>query len=162
MKGLILGKFMPLHSGHINIIDYALSLVDELLILVVSKDGECIDGSIRVEWLEITYKNEPRVKVQRFHHQLPHDGVFTQERMLMWCEAIKSSIPQVDLVVSSESYGAFLAEYLGAAYRVYDQDRKQVNLSGTEIRRNPKAYFDYLPACVQSYYRQVMDAYEKG
>lgn len=158
MKGLILGKFMPLHLGHINIIDYALSLVDELLILVVSKDGECIDGDVRVEWLEITYQNEPRVNVKRFHHQLPHDGVFTNERMLMWCEAIKNAIPQVDLVVSSESYGAFLAEYLGATYKVYDQERTQVNLSGTEIRKNPKAYFSYLPPCVQDYYRQVLDA----
>ena len=34
--GLIIGKFMPLHRGHMVLIDYARSRVDRLTVLVCS------------------------------------------------------------------------------------------------------------------------------
>lgn len=35
-KGLVIGKFMPIHKGHIKLIDYALNNCDTLIILVLS------------------------------------------------------------------------------------------------------------------------------
>lgn len=43
-KGLIMGKFMPLHKGHMAMIDFALSKVDNLTILVVANATDQIHG----------------------------------------------------------------------------------------------------------------------
>ena len=41
-KGLVLGKFMPLHKGHIHLIETAAAEVDELTVLVCSTKEEPI------------------------------------------------------------------------------------------------------------------------
>jgi HTH-type transcriptional repressor of NAD biosynthesis genes len=152
MIGLTLGKFMPFHLGHIKLIEFALEQVDQLIILVVSKDNEDIPKEVRLNWLETYYCGDSRVRIISFHHNLPHDGVFTDEKINQWCHAIGAVVPKVDRVYTSETYGIYLASYLGADYRLFDQDRIQVHISGTQIRKEPMRYFEFLPKSVQAYY----------
>ncbi len=152
MRGLIMGKFMPLHFGHIEMIKFALKRVNELIILVVLKDAEAIEGDIRVKWLQTYFEGQEKVKIISFHHRLPHDGNFTVANMDRWCEAIAEVVPTIDMIISSESYGGYLAQYLGVDFCVYDQERQSFPISGTDIRKNPEAYFEWLPECVKDYY----------
>lgn len=152
MVGLTLGKFMPLHNGHLALIDFALRQVDMLYVLVVSKVGDDIAGDVRVDWLRTVYTSQPKIVVQLFHHDLPHDGVFTKARMAQWCEAIKAAVPEIDSVFTSEPYGEVLASYLGARHHCFDSGRENWPISGTEIRQDPLEHLEKLPVCVRQFY----------
>jgi HTH-type transcriptional regulator, transcriptional repressor of NAD biosynthesis genes len=50
-SGLIIGKFMPLHSGHQFLIDFARAQVTRLDVVVFTKTAEPIPGRLRAAWL---------------------------------------------------------------------------------------------------------------
>lgn len=50
-RGLVLGRFLPPHSGHIYLCDTARRLVDELTILVVQEAGDMIPARTRLRWM---------------------------------------------------------------------------------------------------------------
>jgi HTH-type transcriptional repressor of NAD biosynthesis genes len=149
--GLVMGKFMPFHKGHEALIDFALTKMDQLMILIVTKKGEVIPAQTREKWLIDHYKNKP-VRVKIFRHDLPHDGKFNQEDMLKWCEAIASQFPMIDAFISSEAHGDFLANYMNIKHILFEADRCSVPISATEIRKHPQDYKEYLTEEVKAYY----------
>ena len=50
-RGFLLGKFMPLHAGHVALIEAARRLVDRLTVLVCWLPGDPIPGELRLLWL---------------------------------------------------------------------------------------------------------------
>jgi HTH-type transcriptional repressor of NAD biosynthesis genes len=63
-------------------------------------------------------------------------------------------LPDVQLLVSSEPYGEFVSEYMGIEHHFFDLNRTKYPVSGTKIRKNPLANWDYLPDAVKPYYQQ--------
>ncbi len=61
-RGLVLGKFSPLHKGHIELINYARQHCGELTVLICSTESEPISGLIRLGWIEELYKNDNQIK----------------------------------------------------------------------------------------------------
>ncbi len=59
---------------------------------------------------------------------------------------------RTDYVFASEDYGDKLAEILGAQYIPVDKARSLVPISGTQVRQNAIANWDYLPSCVRPYF----------
>lgn len=60
---------------------------------------------------------------------------------------------KIDVVFAGSDYqGQNLWETLYKESKVIYFDRGVINISSTEIRRNPYQYFDYLPDCVKKYY----------
>ncbi|MCK8059766.1 MULTISPECIES: adenylyltransferase/cytidyltransferase family protein [unclassified Fusibacter] len=149
--GLVMGKFMPFHKGHIALIEFGLTKVDHLIVLIVTKKDEEIPVEVREKWLQSHYKDQA-VTVEIFRHDLPHDGGFGEEDMLKWCEAIASRYPDIDAFISSEAHGDFLANYMGIEHISYEPDRCSLPISATEIRKNPKEYGEYLTEEVKAYY----------
>ena len=49
--GLVLGKFLPPHAGHLYLIETALREVDHLTVLVCSLEREPIPGALRFHWM---------------------------------------------------------------------------------------------------------------
>jgi len=60
-RGLVFGKFMPLHRGHQHLIDTALSQCDDLTIVVYDSDppGDFapMPVELRLGWLQALYPN---------------------------------------------------------------------------------------------------------
>ena len=50
--GFVLGKFYPLHRGHIHLIESANKQVDKLIVIIGSLKSESISGDIRYTWLK--------------------------------------------------------------------------------------------------------------
>jgi HTH-type transcriptional repressor of NAD biosynthesis genes len=150
-NGLILGKFLPFHKGHEALINFGLSICEHLTVAVVSKRDEVIPMEIRLGWLKDHFA-ACTITITPFYHDLPHDGKFTEADRLLWCEAIKTRFPKIDVLISSESYGHNLAEYMGIEHREFDAKRTAIPVSATAIRNNPMAYREYLPKEVQLYY----------
>ena len=56
--GLVFGKFMPLHKGHLALIDFALKHCTHLTIILCYTNNEPIKGEIREQWLRKAFENE--------------------------------------------------------------------------------------------------------
>ena len=50
-RGLVLGKFLPPHAGHVYLCEFARNYVDELTIVVGTLAREPIAGTTRFAWM---------------------------------------------------------------------------------------------------------------
>lgn len=148
--GLIIGKFLPFHKGHQYLIDYALSRVDFLTIMVGTLKREPISGPLRVDWVRKTYPQANVVHCDDENPQYPEEHPAFWD---IWIRSIRKRCPTgPDYVFSSEDYGDELARRLGAKHILCDKERGAVPVSGTAIRSNPYAYWNFLPPPVKAYY----------
>lgn len=147
--GLIIGKFMPVHAGHMALIAAAQAQVDRLTLILFSKPSEPIPGAVRLGWLRALY---PTLTI----HHIDQDGLVDFDdaaAWAFWVGAIRAAHPEpVAVVFSSEAYGPELARRLGARHVVFDPERAQVPISATQIRADPLAHWQHLPAPVRPYY----------
>jgi HTH-type transcriptional repressor of NAD biosynthesis genes len=151
-RGLVIGKFMPLHLGHVALIRFAASQCDELIVSLSYKPDDPIDGSLRFEWIQEFFKNEPNIKpaisVDDFDNEaLPHE-----ERTKLWATFIKKKFLPIDILFSSEEYGEPFGKSLGAKHTMFDPQRKQFPVSATLIRENPFRYWHFLPGIVRPFF----------
>jgi HTH-type transcriptional repressor of NAD biosynthesis genes len=153
-NGFVLGKFMPLHAGHIFLIETAQASSERLTILLCSQPDDPIPGILRFEWLE---KQFPYANVVHHPKPLPRD----QANPLfwdLWRRSIQEHCPgqSFDAVFSSEAYGPRLAEALKARHVEVDLPRAAFPVSGTDIRTDPKAFQQYIPEIVRPYYQKYL------
>jgi NadR type nicotinamide-nucleotide adenylyltransferase len=149
VRGLVLGKFLPYHTGHAHLIREARSRVDELTVLVCSIRREPIAGALRYRWVRDAHPDCRVVHVAEEVPQAPdeHEAFWT-----VWKELIGRHAGAVDVVFTSESYGDELARHLGARHVCVDPARSTVPISGTALREDPMANWRYLPREVRPYF----------
>lgn len=160
--GLIIGKFMPLHKGHIALIEFALEHCDELIVLVSASDDEPITGTQRLEWLQELYKDNGKVKpiMLNYDDLILSDAettVSSEGLSKLWANYLKEQLPPIDVIFASEAYGAYMSRFLDCEAVIYDEPCKIVPVSATQIRNDPFTYFPFLPDVVQAYYNQKSD-----
>jgi len=150
-KGLTLGKYMPVHKGHLALIDFAKQHCDLLYVLVCASDPqESISGKIRWEWMKKVCKGDSKVEVCYSDDPVPYTAHSSREISQIWAAYLKPKFPDVTLFFSSEPYGDFLAEYMNIKHLTFNPQRDFVPISATDIRNNPTKYYDYLPYQIQS------------
>jgi HTH-type transcriptional regulator, transcriptional repressor of NAD biosynthesis genes len=150
-SGFLLGKFLPLHRGHMYLIDTARQQVDELTVLVCTLKREPIPGQLRYEWVKSLY---PDVNVIHYAEDIPQTPDEHPDFWVIWHDLIRQYVPVgPDFVFSSEHYGDKLAEVLGARHICADLPRLKYPVSGTAVRENPKAMWGLIPPVVQDYYK---------
>jgi NadR type nicotinamide-nucleotide adenylyltransferase len=147
--GLVIGKFLPPHRGHLHLIATAAAAVDRLTVLLFSKAAEPIPGELRAAWMR-----ELCPQAQVLHSAEEHPVDFGDPAVwALWIGAIRRVLPAgPDLVFSSEAYGDELARRLGARHVAVDRERRAVPVSATRIRAAPLANWEYLPPCVRPHY----------
>ncbi len=148
--GLVLGKFMPPHLGHLHLIEFARSFVDELTVVVGTLASEPIDGVLRHGWMSELVPGAHVVHLTDENPQLPEEH---PDFWGIWQRSLERVVPRpVDFVFASDAYGATLAKVLGATFVPVDPARTELPISGSAIRRDPFAHWDYLPRCVRPFY----------
>jgi HTH-type transcriptional repressor of NAD biosynthesis genes len=137
-RGLVLGKFAPLHAGHQLLIETALARVDELVILVYpAPEVTWIPLARRAEWIRALY---PRARVVEGHDG-PTSAGRAASAMREQEEYILRTVPQpVTHFFSSEWYGEHVSRALGAEDVRVDPERRRVPVSGTLVRADPFAH----------------------
>lgn len=150
--GLVIGKFMPFHTWHQALISFASKLCDILTVAVCSLPEEPIPWTIRYQRVKDAFANNPGIVVDHITQELPGSSESSREISKIWSEYLKKKYPSVDLIISSEPYGAYVAEYMGIDHAEYDIPRAQHQVSGTLIRKDPFAYRDFLPDHVKGYF----------
>lgn len=153
--GLVLGKFMPLHKGHMALIDFSLQHCDQLIVLLCSSEKEKIPGAIRKEWLRETYKNNDRIRVEHVEYnedELPNTSVSSHAVSEKWAAFIGKTFPEVNIFFSSEPYGEYVANFLHIDHICFDQERNTVRVAASGILLDPYNTWDLIASAARSYF----------
>ncbi|MDG4598016.1 MAG: AAA family ATPase [Candidatus Contendobacter sp.] len=143
-RGLIVGKFYPPHRGHHFLINTALARVDELHVIVCGQPAQQPAGALRAAWLREVH---PEAQVLLIDDTLdPNDSKVWAEHSIRWLGFVP------DVVFSSEDYGDRFAHFLGCRHVQVDKARRAVPISGTQVRADPLACWDYLEPPTRGYY----------
>ncbi len=149
-RGMVLGKFLPPHAGHVYLCEVARGWVDELTIVVGTLAAEPIAGELRVRWMRELF---PWARVVHLTDENPQDPREHPHFWSIWRASLERVLPaRPNLVFASETYGEKLAEVLGARFVMVDADRVNVPVSGTVIRNDPLAHWQHLPRCVRPHF----------
>lgn len=151
--GLIIGKFMPIHKGHMALINFANSRCDRLIICVCTLDGEPIEGQLRYKWVKEIYKDFKNIEVKHITERLHGKNLDIEKATKLWAKYLIKSIDPIDIIFSSEEYGNYLAKYINAKHIQFDPNRKNNKISATMIRNNPLKYRNFIPDIVKPYFK---------
>ncbi|GAA2094994.1 AAA family ATPase [Actinomadura alba] len=166
--GLVIGKFYPPHAGHHHLIDTAAAACERLTVVAAASSVESIPIALRAAWLR---ERHPQAHVEIV--AVVDDAEIDYDSDLIWAEHVAAfraglevasglgvgavDVPPVDAVFSSEHYGAELARRFGAEHVPVDPPRARFPVSGTAVRRDPAACWDWLsPAVRQHLARRVV------
>lgn len=153
-SGLVLGKWMPLSVGHTYLISSAANGCDKLTVLACSIKSESIPGELRYKWVKSfcnSYKDK-NIKVINMTEELPQLPEEHAQFWDIWCDVIKKSCPDIDVIYSSEDYGFELAKRLNIKHELVDKERITHPISGTKIRENPYKNWKFIYADARQYF----------
>ncbi len=151
-RGLVIGKFMPLHNGHVALINFAAGQCDELIVSMSYTPSDPIAAAIRLRWLKETFQGNPKLTIQKIEDNFDQPELPLTERTAIWASVIKKHYGPIDIVFSSEDYGEPFAHQLGASHVSFDSERKLIPISATQIRQHPLRNWEYIPATVRPYF----------
>ncbi|MFA5831811.1 MAG: AAA family ATPase [Candidatus Paceibacterota bacterium] len=142
--GFIIGKFYPLHLGHMYLIDIARANCDHLIVWVCEKAEQTVLGHIRAGWIKELY---PDVEIRLVPDTLPDNDT---EGWAKYTVRVLGKAP--DIVFTSEDYGEPYAKAMGSEHMMVDKRRVHVPVSGTKVRENTEMNWEFLSAPVRAYY----------
>ncbi len=143
-RAVVAGKFYPPHQGHHLVIDAALAQADEVSVLLCVRPGDLIDGGLRAQWLR---EMHPRAEIL-----LIDDRYDEQDSALWGRNTIRWLGRAPDAVFASETYGAAYAQAMGCTYVAVDPARTLVPCSGTSVRENCFAQWQFLSPPVREWF----------
>lgn len=150
MNGVILGRFMPPHNGHLYLVDFARSMVDHLYVLVCTLASEPVPGELRYRWMT---ELAPTCTVIHITEEIPEARRGEAGATAIWADTIRRAVPEaVGRVFASEEYGWDLARHLKAQFIPVDPGRHNIPVSATEIRENPYVHWQFIPAPVRPWF----------
>jgi NadR type nicotinamide-nucleotide adenylyltransferase len=156
MVGLVLGKFLPPHDGHVHLCHAARALCDELVVVVDAIAGQPLSRAQRIAWMT---ELVPGARVVGLDAELPQDPSEDPAFWQRWREAIGRAAGQVDRVFTSDAYGLRLAAELGATWIPIDPGRETFAISGTAVRKDPLRHWHLIPRCVRAHYARRVSVF---
>lgn len=151
-KGLVFGKFMPLHQGHLALIDFAALQCERLVVSMSYTPHDPIPPDTRLAWLQATFSKNPAIELAAESDDFHHASLPLEEATKHWATFIKYRFPEIEAFFCSEKYGEPLAQHLGLPCIYFDIDRQQVPISGTQIRQNPFSHWRFITPIVRPYF----------
>jgi NadR type nicotinamide-nucleotide adenylyltransferase len=146
-RAVCIGKFLPPHRGHKLLIDTAQEQSEHVDVIVCEKATDPIPGKLRAQWLREIHPGA-EVRVIDDHFNADDDSELWARMTIEWL----GSAP--DVVFTSEDYGHTYADAMGCTHVQVDKARQRVPCSGTAIRRDPLAHWEYLEPPVRGFFAQ--------
>ncbi|MGQ0603443.1 MAG: AAA family ATPase [Anaerolineales bacterium] len=148
--GLVIGKFLPPHRGHMHLMEYARACVQQLVVIVYSIQAQSIPGALRTQWLRELY---PDVTVYHCDDEIPQYPYEHPDFWNIFVGTVRRFLSHgPDWVFTSEEYGEELAQRLGAQHAMVDLNRETYPISGTAVRENPYTNWHLIPEPVRAHY----------
>lgn len=156
-NAMVIGKFMPFHKGHVSLINLARVNSSRTYVFVLGNDNESISLRLREQWVHKYYKDCEDVLVLAHKYddtKLNSSSESDRKSSEEWAEELRRYVSNfgIDVIFGSEPYVQYMAEYLGIKYVIYDEERKNVHISATDIRNDIITNWDYLTPYVKQYF----------
>jgi len=146
--GLVIGRFYPVHRGHVFLLRYAQEQAESLTVILGSQFDEAPEGDLRAAWLRELFPDIQVIHVPDHNEATDHSEPWT-----IWAEDTRQLLSKLpDVVFSSETYGEPYAQALGCDHILVDLPREQFPIYGSQIRKNPFQHWNQLPAPTRGYY----------
>ncbi|GAB2573346.1 AAA family ATPase [Spirosoma areae] len=150
--GLVFGKFMPVHTGHLALIEFARKQCDQLIVSMTVTPDDSIPPEIRLHWLTTLLAPYANIEVVAESNEFHDPTLPLWEATKLWAAFIRRRFPDVSVFFASEEYAIPLAYHSGLRYVAFDPARQQVPVSATLIRQQPARYWEFIPAIVRPYF----------
>ena len=148
-RGLVVGKFAPLHRGHQFLIETAMAACDAVTVMVYANpDFADMPQAVRAGWLRAIY---PALDVCEPADPPPDAADDDTHRVYVRDFLARHGIG-VDAVFTSEAYGDGFAAVLGVPHVEVDRARTTVPIRGTAIRAAPERFRQFLHPVVAAHY----------
>ncbi len=154
--GIVFGCFIPMHTGHMKLINRAFTENDLTIIAVCGKamdrGKDFIPFRDRVELITQLYSLNYRFKVVVLDDEkLGMDGSFSRDNWIKWSAELfrQANVnPEVtDVEFTWYTGEPSYQEKLSSIYPNHNfvvVDRSEDTISGTQIRENPKKYYYHI------------------
>lgn len=145
-NAFVLATCMPPTRGHLNLIQFAAELADEVTVIVCTQPSEPLPTQ-RFIAVRDQFAGNPKVEVLHLHRELEQNPE-AEGFWDMWVAIMRDfGFRDRDYCVSSELYGQTMADLLNGVFIPYDPDRELHYTKATNIRCNPVVYFsDIMPS----------------
>lgn len=148
-NSLVLGKFYPVHLGHLHLINTAIDNSEIVNVMVCYNDSQYIPGYLRVDALREKYKDNQNVIIYSCDDsglpQHDYECETLDEFYNYWVPFVHKYVDKLDAVFTSESYGDDFAKYLGVEHFLADERScGKYQISGTKIRKSPFKYWEFI------------------
>lgn len=150
--GLTLGKFLPLHQGHELLLTIAASRCETLTVLVGTTSDDRWSFSTRERWIResLARRSDLRATEIRIVNDPDPDpnvakdasGTVTDETYWQtWLAQNAAHFSELDVVFTSDAYGAQIAQRANVEWCPVDPDRAVNPISGSQILSDPARHF---------------------
>ena len=151
-RGLVIGKFLPPHKGHLALIDFAAKQCGELIVSISDAKDDVINAEMRLNWLKHLFKDQHTIKFYSLEDNFDNLQLSLEERTRAWADVVRKTYQPVDFIFSSEAYGEPFAKHLNAKHISFDPERKQFPVSASQIHKSPYRYWDFIPEVIKPYF----------
>jgi len=151
-RSLVIGKFIPPHTGHIRLMERAIDIAHDHLIVVCKHSSDKIPADLRKTWIETIIQGANVVVFDGEH--LPQEDTADIKISKAWAGAIKDEYGIFDVIVTSEKYGDTYAEAAGIEHYMWDYLRKAYPVRGSDIMKSPilNWHWQYIPDEIKYYF----------
>lgn len=161
--GVMYGKFLPPHRGHLNAIINSATKCYKLYVVISDNkyltESICkeynlpiMNAKLRLKWLSIELQDLPHIKVITLDESnIPLYPNGWEE----WASLLEKTVPErFDVIFGGEiDYIQGNSKYFPyATYEVFDYPRSIFPISATEIRKNPYAHWDYILGSARGFF----------
>ena len=98
-KVLVFGKFMPLHKGHLALIDFATKQAHHVIVSMSYTSNDPINLYLRFDWLQETLADRPNVELAFVQDDFNDDGLPLFEATKLWADFIKKRLSKFSLKI---------------------------------------------------------------
>ena len=142
--GLVIGKFCPPHRGHKLLIDTASEQSERTVVIVCAKPTDAVPGELRGRWLQEIHPNAEVMVI---------DDRYDENDSRVWAENTVRWLGRApDVVFTSEDYGDHYAALMGSKHVLVDRPRERVPISGTAVRNDPYANWEFIEPPVRAWF----------
>ena len=152
-NGIVLGRFMPLHTGHIALIRTARALVDHLTVVICWQADDPVPAEQRLRWMMEMF---PSIRVVAVDCPPPRDLPDREDAERLEAQLRDLHRAPIDRLIASDRRQSDLAAALDARFVLIDPDHQAVPVTSAAIRADPIGHWRFVPPAVRPRYARTI------
>ncbi len=139
-RGVVVGRFLPPHSGHALVLDFARAYTPGLAVCLRARPDDALDAATRAAWLR---ELAPEAALHVVEDAGDADTLAAR---------IRAAGVAPDVLFSSTPAQQALADALGVPHVAVDPARRLVPVESAAVRANPLRHWLFLPPAARAHY----------